>query len=112
MNFKLCIVRVFVADWQASLDFYSKVLGMSVLFENAEMGWAELDTGAAHLALERIDRRRPTCWDDSLPLRSRSKRSIESTKPSWTQAWPSWARQRNRRGEERLHISKIPMGMC
>jgi lactoylglutathione lyase len=55
MDFKLCIVRIFVADWQASLDFYSKVLGMSVLFENAEMGWAELDTGAAHLALERID---------------------------------------------------------
>jgi len=55
MKYKLYAVRVFVSDWERSLDFYSNTLGMPVAFASAEMGWAELDTGGAHLALERAD---------------------------------------------------------
>ena len=55
MNCKLYSVRVFVSDWEKSVAFYSETLGLSVLFAGPEMGWAELDTGAARLALERVD---------------------------------------------------------
>ena len=55
MEYTLNAVRVYVTDWERSVEFYSKTLGMPVLFEGAEMGWAELDTGPAHLALERVD---------------------------------------------------------
>lgn len=53
MHYKLYAVRVFVSDWDRSLEFYSKVLEMPIVFSSSEMGWAELDTGAAHIALER-----------------------------------------------------------
>jgi predicted enzyme related to lactoylglutathione lyase len=55
MEYKLYTVRVYVTNWERSLEFYSKTLDMPVLFAGPEMGWAELDTGEAHLALERVD---------------------------------------------------------
>ena len=55
MDYTLYGVRVFVTDWERSLAFYSETLGMPVAFAGPETGWAELDTGNAHLALERID---------------------------------------------------------
>jgi predicted enzyme related to lactoylglutathione lyase len=55
MNYKLLVVRVYVADWERALEFYSSTLGMPVVFAGAGIGWAELDTGEAHLALEHID---------------------------------------------------------
>jgi catechol 2,3-dioxygenase-like lactoylglutathione lyase family enzyme len=55
VEYKLNAVRVFVTDWERSLAFHSETLGMPIAYSGAEMGWAELDTGAAHLALERVD---------------------------------------------------------
>lgn len=55
MNYKLHVVRVYVADWERALAFYSGTLEIPVSFADADSGWAELDTGEAHLALERID---------------------------------------------------------
>lgn len=54
MDYKLYAVRVFVRDWERSLEFYSETLGMPIVFSGPDAGWAELDTGAAHLALERV----------------------------------------------------------
>jgi lactoylglutathione lyase len=54
MAYKLYAIRVFVTDWERALEFYSKTLEMPVVFAGSEMGWAELDTGEAHLALERM----------------------------------------------------------
>ena len=55
MDYKLRALRIFVTDWDRALRFYSETLGMRVEFAGSEMGWAELDTGEARLALERID---------------------------------------------------------
>lgn len=55
MEYTLSGVRVFVTDWEKSLAFYTDTLGMPVVFAEPEMGWAELDTGAAHLAVERVE---------------------------------------------------------
>ena len=55
LNYKLNAVRVYVIEWERALEFYSKTLGMAVAFAGPDMGWAELDTGEAHLALERVD---------------------------------------------------------
>lgn len=52
--YKLYAVRIFVTDWERSLAFYSETLEMPILFAAPEMGWAELDTGEAHLAIERV----------------------------------------------------------
>ena len=57
MDYRLAVVRIFVSDWERSLAFYSEILGMDVASSVPEAGWAELDTGAAHLALERVDPR-------------------------------------------------------
>jgi len=54
VKYQLYAIRVFVTDWERSLEFYSNTLEMPVSFAGAEMGWAELDTGEAHLALERV----------------------------------------------------------
>ncbi len=53
MNFKLNADRAYVIEWERALEFYSKTLGMAVAFAGPDLGWAELDTGGAHLALER-----------------------------------------------------------
>ena len=59
MEYKLFVVRVFVTDWERALRFYSETLGMEVAFRSDEMGWAQLNTGEAQLALERMDEERP-----------------------------------------------------
>jgi predicted enzyme related to lactoylglutathione lyase len=53
-EFTAYAVRVFVSDWQRALAFYRDTLGMSVAFESAELGWAQLDTGECNLAIERL----------------------------------------------------------
>ena len=53
MDFKIYAVRVFVRDWERAVRFYTETLGMKTTFADAEMGWAELGTGEAHLAIER-----------------------------------------------------------
>ena len=55
MNYKLSNVRVFVTDWHRAISFYTEILGMAVAHRSDEMGWAQMDTGEAHLALERVD---------------------------------------------------------
>ena len=59
MKYELYAVRVFVTDWQRALEFYSQTLEIPVAFSSAEQGWAELQTGAARLALERVDHEDP-----------------------------------------------------
>ena len=53
MQAKLYAVRIFVRDWDRALRFYTETLGLDTTFRSDELGWAELDTGEAHLALER-----------------------------------------------------------
>lgn len=53
MSYRLIVVRVFVRDWPRALRFYTETLGIPVAFRSDEMGWAQLDTGACQLALER-----------------------------------------------------------
>jgi catechol 2,3-dioxygenase-like lactoylglutathione lyase family enzyme len=53
MDYTLAIVRIFVTDWPRAIDFYTRVLAMTPVFVGD--GWAELATGPAHLALERVD---------------------------------------------------------
>lgn len=55
MNYKLANVRVFVTDWQRAIHFYAETLEMTVAYRSDEIGWAQLDTGEAHLALELVD---------------------------------------------------------
>ncbi len=50
---KLLVVRVFVRDWPRALRFYTETVGIPLAFASEEMGWAQLDTGACQLALER-----------------------------------------------------------
>jgi len=53
LQYELYAVRVFVADWERALRFYTGLLEMPLAFRSDELGWAELDTGGARLALER-----------------------------------------------------------
>ena len=53
MECKLAFVRIFVRDWPRAVKFYSETLGIPLAFQSEPMGWAELDTGEAQLALER-----------------------------------------------------------
>ena len=53
MEYKLSVVRVFVTDWERALRFYTQTLGMPALFQSDELGWAQLATGEAQLAIER-----------------------------------------------------------
>jgi catechol 2,3-dioxygenase-like lactoylglutathione lyase family enzyme len=55
MQFSMILVRVFVSDLARSIEFYSDKVGLRITNRIDEMGWAELDTGACKLALERID---------------------------------------------------------
>lgn len=54
MEYRLFVVRVFVTDWERALRFYTETLGIPTTFRSDDMGWAQLDTGAAQLALERV----------------------------------------------------------
>jgi len=53
MDYKIYAVRIFVRDWERAVRFYTETLGMQTTFADAALGWAELDTGEAHLAIER-----------------------------------------------------------
>ena len=55
MDYKLFTVRIFVTDWERAMGFYSRTLEMTVTHRSDEWGWAQLATGEAQLALERID---------------------------------------------------------
>ena len=55
MNYKLYAVHVYMTDWERSLEFDSKTLGVPIVFAGPDTGWAELDAGEAHRALERVD---------------------------------------------------------
>ena len=48
---KLGYVRVFVSDFERALRFYHEVLEIPITMRMDEMGWAQLDTGAATLAI-------------------------------------------------------------
>lgn len=53
MKCRLNVVRVFVDDFERAVRFYTETLGIPATFRSDEMGWAQLGTGAAELALER-----------------------------------------------------------
>ena len=55
MDFKLYAIRVYVTDWAGAIHFYTEVLEMPVAYRNDDIGWAELGTGDAKLALEKLD---------------------------------------------------------
>jgi len=55
VEYKLFAVRVFVTDWERAIRFYSKTLGMTIAYQNDEMGWAQMAPGEGQLALERVD---------------------------------------------------------
>lgn len=54
IDYRMYAVRVFVRDFDAALDFYTRVLGMTPGFSSPEAGWAEFEAGGARLALERV----------------------------------------------------------
>jgi catechol 2,3-dioxygenase-like lactoylglutathione lyase family enzyme len=51
---KLLLVRVFVSDWRRAVRFYTETLGLPLSFSDEGLGWAQLATGDASLALERF----------------------------------------------------------
>jgi lactoylglutathione lyase len=53
-HYRVYAVRIFVSDWTRALEFYAKTLEMPIAFADERMGWAELGTEGAHLALERV----------------------------------------------------------
>ena len=55
MDYELNAVRVFVTDFDRALAFYTESLGMRAAFASAETGWAQFETGAAQLAIEKVD---------------------------------------------------------
>ena len=55
MRYRLAFVRVFVTDWERALGFYTGVLGLELVLRDDDHGWAQLGTGAAQLAIERVD---------------------------------------------------------
>ena len=55
MECRLSIVRVFVRDFERALRFYTGTLGIPLALRSNEYGWAQLATGQAQLALERLD---------------------------------------------------------
>lgn len=55
MECRLTIVRIFVRDLERALGFYTETLGIPLALRNDEFGWAQLATGQAQLALERLE---------------------------------------------------------
>ena len=54
MDCKLLLVRIFVSDWPRAVRFYTETLGLALSFADEKLGWAQLATGDASLALERF----------------------------------------------------------
>lgn len=65
-RYSLAYVRVFVRDWPRAIAFYTETLGIPVSYRNDELGWAQLDTGEAQLALERAESRGEEDDDEDL----------------------------------------------
>jgi catechol 2,3-dioxygenase-like lactoylglutathione lyase family enzyme len=63
MECRLSIVRVFVRDFERALRFYTGTLGIPLALRSDAYGWAQLATGQAQLALERLD---PSSGEDAL----------------------------------------------
>jgi catechol 2,3-dioxygenase-like lactoylglutathione lyase family enzyme len=61
MDGTLIVVRVWVRDWEAAVRFYTETLGLPLAFKDPDMGWAQLATGQAQLAIERF------CDEDASP---------------------------------------------
>ncbi len=54
MKARLYGTRVFVRDFDAAVRFYTETVGLPLAFSDGA-NWAELDTGDAHLCLERSE---------------------------------------------------------
>ena len=54
MDFSLILIRVFASDWDRAVRFYTEVLEIPLAERQDELGWAELDTGACRIALEKM----------------------------------------------------------
>ena len=54
MECRLSVVRVFVKDWPRAVRFYTETLGIPLVSKHDEFGWAQLATGQAQLAIERL----------------------------------------------------------
>jgi len=54
-DYQLQYLRVFVRDFDRALRFYAETLGLTATFADASIGWAQFDTGACSLAIERVD---------------------------------------------------------
>lgn len=55
------LVSYHVKDWKQAKDFYQKVLGWPIAYENEEMGWLEFgEENATHIAISR--------WDENEPI--------------------------------------------
>src|SRR5436309_9108737 len=55
MNARVWYVNIFVRDFDRAVDFYQRALGLPLKFRHDEFGYASFETGAAGLALARID---------------------------------------------------------
>ena len=66
MECKLFVTRVFVRDWERALLFYTDTLGIPAAFRSDEMGWAQLETGEAQLAVEFLAPPEKQPWCGSL----------------------------------------------
>jgi catechol 2,3-dioxygenase-like lactoylglutathione lyase family enzyme len=53
LGYRLLLVRIFVRDFERAVRFYTETLGMKLSHRSDELGWAQLTTGGAELALER-----------------------------------------------------------
>jgi catechol 2,3-dioxygenase-like lactoylglutathione lyase family enzyme len=53
LGYRLLLVRIFVRDFERAVRFYTETLGMKLSHRSDELGWAQLATGGAELALER-----------------------------------------------------------
>jgi|TARA_Y100000310_G_scaffold334935_1_gene415773 predicted enzyme related to lactoylglutathione lyase len=54
MKCDLYAVRIFVANWDAAVEFYENVLELECAFKDGDMGWAQYKVGASHLGIERV----------------------------------------------------------
>jgi catechol 2,3-dioxygenase-like lactoylglutathione lyase family enzyme len=51
LDYRLMLVRVWVTDFDRAVRFYTDTLGMKLAFRSDELGWAQLSTAGAELAL-------------------------------------------------------------
>jgi predicted enzyme related to lactoylglutathione lyase len=66
IGYRLLLVRVFVRDFERAVRFYTEALGMKLSFRDDSLGWAQLATAGAELALERDRGEREDGGDEEL----------------------------------------------